>query len=41
MSHGKRYTAKERKDILNYLDNHTYQETVDKYGVSEMSLLVG
>jgi hypothetical protein len=38
MSHGKRYSAKERKDILKYLETHTYQETVDKYGVSEMSL---
>ncbi len=38
MSHGKRYTAKERKDILSYLENHTYQETIEKFGVSQMSL---
>jgi len=38
MSHGKRYSAKERKDILIYLENHTYQETEDKFNVSQMSL---
>jgi hypothetical protein len=38
MSHGKRYSAKERKEILEYLGNHTYQETMDKFGVSQMSL---
>ena len=38
MSHGKRYTVKERKEILVYLENHTYQETMEKFGVSQMSL---
>jgi hypothetical protein len=38
MSHGKRYSAMERKDILKFLENHTYQETMDKFGVSQMSL---
>ena len=38
MSHGKRYSAKERKEILSYLENHTYQETMEKYKVSQMSL---
>ena len=38
MSHGKRYSAKERREILKYLENHTYQETMDKFEVSQMSL---
>jgi hypothetical protein len=38
MSHGKRYSAKERKEILDFLENHTYQETMDYFGVSQMSL---
>jgi hypothetical protein len=38
MSHGKRYNAKEKKEILDYLENHTYREAMDKFGVSQMSL---
>ena len=38
MSHGKRYTVKERKEILAFLENHTYQETMEKFEVSQMSL---
>jgi hypothetical protein len=38
MSQGKRYDAKERKEILEFLENHSYRETMDKYGVSQMSL---
>jgi len=38
MSHGKRYSAKKKKNKIKYLDNHTYQETMDKFKVSQMSL---
>jgi len=38
MSHGKRYGVKERKEILEYLQSHTYQETMEKFDVSQMSL---
>ena len=38
MSHGKRYTAKERKEIMNFLASHTYEETVKEYAVSQMTL---
>ena len=38
MSYGKRYSATERKEILNYLNEHTYEETMEKFGVSQMSL---
>ncbi|MHA1746921.1 MAG: hypothetical protein ACTSWW_13045 [Promethearchaeota archaeon] len=38
MSHGKRYTAKERKEIMNFLASHTYEETMKEYSVSQMSL---
>lgn len=38
MSHGKRYSAKERKQILAYLESHTYEETVKEFEVSQMTL---
>ncbi len=38
MSHGKRYTAKERKQILKFLETHTYEETVKEYDVSQMTI---
>ena len=38
MSHGKRYTALERKKILDFLEAHTYDETMKEYNVSQMTL---
>ena len=38
MSQGKRYDAKERKEILEYLEKTSYRETMEEYGVSQMSL---
>ena len=37
-SPGKRYSAKERKEILRFLEKTSYRETMEKYGVSQMSL---
>lgn len=36
--HGRRYSFSEKKEILNYLENHTYKETCTKYGISEPTL---
>ena len=38
MSQGRRYTREEKKEILQFRLNHTYQETSQKFGVSEMTL---
>ena len=38
MSSGKRYTPEEKNAIMQYRQTHTYQETADKYGVSQMTL---
>ncbi|MBN2152462.1 MAG: roadblock/LC7 domain-containing protein [Candidatus Lokiarchaeota archaeon] len=38
MSSGKRYTPEEKGEIMQYRQTHTYQETADKYGVSQMTL---
>ncbi|WP_371806619.1 hypothetical protein [Candidatus Lokiarchaeum ossiferum] len=38
LSHGKRYSAKERKEILHFLETHTYEETVKEFEVSQMTL---
>lgn len=38
MSQGKRYGREEKKEILQFRQNHTYFETSQKYGVSEMTL---
>jgi predicted regulator of Ras-like GTPase activity (Roadblock/LC7/MglB family) len=38
MSSGKRYTQEEKEEIMQYRQTHTYQETADKYGVSQMTL---
>jgi predicted regulator of Ras-like GTPase activity (Roadblock/LC7/MglB family) len=38
MSSGKRYTPEEKEEIMQYRQTHTYQETTDKYGVSQMTL---
>ncbi len=38
MSSGKRYTPEEKEEIMQYRQTHTYQETADKYGVSQMTL---
>ena len=37
-SPGKRYSAKERKEILEYLEKTSYRDTMEKYQVSQMSL---
>ncbi len=38
MSSGKRYSPEEKDEIMRYRQTHTYQETADKYGVSQMTL---
>jgi predicted regulator of Ras-like GTPase activity (Roadblock/LC7/MglB family) len=38
MSSGKRYTPEDKEAIMQYRQTHTYQETADKYGVSQMTL---
>lgn len=38
MSQGKRYGTEEKKEILQYRQTHTYLETSQKYGISEMTL---
>jgi predicted regulator of Ras-like GTPase activity (Roadblock/LC7/MglB family) len=35
---GKRYTNEEKKEILQFRETHTYQETSEKYGISQMTL---
>ena len=37
-NHGRRYSFTEKKEILNYLETHTYKDTCDKYGISETTL---
>ena len=37
-NHGRRYSFSEKKDILDYLENHTYKEACTKYGISEPTL---
>ena len=36
--HGRRYSFSERKEILEFLENHTYKETNEIYGISETTL---
>ena len=36
--HGRRYSFTEKKEILNYLESHTYKDTCEKYGISEATL---
>jgi len=36
--HGRRYSFSEKKEILKYLENHTYKDTCEKYGISEPTL---
>jgi predicted regulator of Ras-like GTPase activity (Roadblock/LC7/MglB family) len=38
MSSGKRYSPDEIEEIMQYRQNHTYQETQTKYSVSQMTL---
>ncbi len=38
MSSGKRYSKDEKESIMYYRQTHTYQETAQKYSVSQMSL---
>jgi len=38
MSQGRRYTEEEQEEILRYQRTHTYLETSEKYGVSQMTL---
>jgi predicted regulator of Ras-like GTPase activity (Roadblock/LC7/MglB family) len=38
MSQGRRYSREEKKEILQFRQTHTYQETSQKFGVSEMTL---
>jgi predicted regulator of Ras-like GTPase activity (Roadblock/LC7/MglB family) len=38
MEHGKRYTQDEKKEILQFRESHTFQETSEKYNVSMMTL---
>jgi hypothetical protein len=37
-NHGRRYSFSKKKEILKYLENHTYKETCKKYGISEPTL---
>jgi len=37
-NHGRRYTFSEKREILDYLENHTYKEACTKYGISEPTL---
>ncbi|MFX1277910.1 MAG: leucine-rich repeat domain-containing protein [Promethearchaeota archaeon] len=36
--HGRRYSFKEKKDILDYLGKHTYKDTSEKFKISETTL---
>ena len=36
--HGRRYSFSEKKEILEYLESHTYKETCEKFGISEPTL---
>jgi Leucine-rich repeat (LRR) protein/transposase-like protein len=36
--HGRRYSFKEKKDILDYLEKHTYKDTSEKFNISETTL---
>ena len=36
--HGRRYLFKEKKDILDYLEKHTYKDTSEKFKISETTL---
>ncbi|MHA1988505.1 MAG: hypothetical protein ACW98D_17885 [Promethearchaeota archaeon] len=36
--HGRRYSFKEKRDILDYLEKHTYKETSEKFIISETTL---
>ncbi len=38
MSTGRRYSLTEKREILRYRANHTYEETSQKFGVSQMTL---
>jgi transposase-like protein len=38
MSQGRRYSREEKKEILQFRLTHTYQETSQKFGISEMTL---
>jgi predicted regulator of Ras-like GTPase activity (Roadblock/LC7/MglB family) len=38
MSSGKRYSKEEKQEIMHYRQNHTYQETAEKFNVSQMTL---
>ena len=38
MAYGKRYSKEEKEEIMQYRQNHTYRETVDKYNISQMTL---
>nr|MDO8114743.1 helix-turn-helix domain-containing protein [Candidatus Sigynarchaeota archaeon] len=38
MASGKRYTDEEKDEIMQYRQTHTYQETADKFNVSQMTL---
>jgi len=37
-NHGRRYSFTEKKEILNYLETHTYKDTCEKFGISEPTL---
>ena len=36
--HGRRYLFKEKKDILDYLEKHTYKDTSERFRISETTL---
>ena len=36
--HGRRYSFPEKKEIIKYLEDHTYKDTCEKFGVSEPTL---
>ncbi|OLS13512.1 MAG: hypothetical protein RBG13Loki_2883 [Promethearchaeota archaeon CR_4] len=38
MSYGRRYSLAEKREILRYRETHTYEETSQKFGVSQMTL---
>lgn len=38
MATGKRYSKAEKEAIMHYRQSHTYQETADKFSVSQMTL---
>jgi hypothetical protein len=37
-NHGRRYSFKEKKEILDYLEKHTYKDTSEKFKISETTL---